>query len=57
MTMHPAMFDPSDAVGTAIVIAGAVATALSFVLAVRYTAWPREDDPNHPKHVILSEDR
>ena len=57
MTMHAQVLVTSDPLGSAVVIIGALATAWSFVLAFRFTLWPREDSPNHPKHLILRGDR
>lgn len=46
-----------DVLGTIVVIAGALVTLLAFVLAVRATIWPGETAPDHPKNIILAEDR
>jgi hypothetical protein len=46
-----------DALGMAIVALGALGTAFTFVLAFRLTVWPGETQTDHPKHVILREDR
>jgi hypothetical protein len=58
MTMHHAhALDPSDPLGIVVVVVGAIGTALTFVLAFRWTFWPGETDPKHPKYVILRDDR
>jgi hypothetical protein len=46
-----------DPLGTIVVIAGTIATALAFVFAVRATVWPGETAPDHPKRMILEDDR
>jgi hypothetical protein len=46
-----------DAAGTVVVIAGALVTLLAFVLAFRATLWPGETAADHPKNIILREDR
>jgi hypothetical protein len=46
-----------DLWGTLVVIAGALVTALAFVLAFRATFWPGETTPDHPKNLILRDDR
>jgi hypothetical protein len=60
MTMqHGAMplFDPSDPLGVAVVIIGMVLTGLAFVLAIRWTIVPGETEADHPKRIVLREDR
>jgi hypothetical protein len=59
MTMHEhaQLIVATDPFGTAIVIAGAIATLLAIVLAFRMTVWPGEEAEDHPKRVILREDR
>ncbi|GAC1582178.1 MAG: hypothetical protein NVS3B7_17490 [Candidatus Elarobacter sp.] len=49
--------DPSDPLGIAVVAVGAIATAAAFVLAFRWSLWPGETDPAHPKNTIMREDR
>jgi len=46
-----------DLLGTLVVIAGALVTVLAFVLAFRATLWPGETAPDHPKNLILRDDR
>jgi hypothetical protein len=46
-----------DVLGTIIVVAGALATLLTFVIAFRVTFWPGETSPDHPKNLILKSDR
>jgi hypothetical protein len=46
-----------DPLGTIVVIAGTIATALAFVLAFRATVWPGETAADHPKRLILEDDR
>lgn len=55
MTMTPPA--GGDPFGILVVIAGAVATVTSIVLAIRWTAWPGETDDDHPKWQILRPDR
>ncbi len=46
-----------DLMGTLVVVAGALATLYAFVLAFRATLWPGETACDHPKHLILRDDR
>jgi hypothetical protein len=46
-----------DPFGTIVVIAGAFATLFAFVVAIRVTLRPNEDAPDHPKNLILRNDR
>jgi hypothetical protein len=46
-----------DMLGTIVVVAGAIATLASFVLALRATLWPGETALDHPKHLIFRDDR
>jgi hypothetical protein len=46
-----------DLAGTLIVVVGAIATLFAFVAAFRATVWPGETAPDHPKHLILRDDR
>lgn len=55
--MHHGLIDPSDPLGLAIVAVGTIGTLWTFVLAFRLTFWPGESNPDHPKNVILREDR
>lgn len=55
MTMAPPA--GGDLLGSAIVVLGALATAVSFALAIRATFWPGETKPEHPKRSILRIDR
>jgi len=54
---HYVLFDPGDPIGIAVVVLGALLTAAAFVLAFRWTLWPGEREADHPKRVILREDR
>jgi len=57
MTMHHGLIDPSDPFGLAIVAVGAIGTLWTFVLAFWLTFRPGESSPDHPKNIILREDR
>jgi len=46
-----------DLLGTIVVIAGAIATLYTFVVAVRTTFRPGETDGAHPKLLIFKDDR
>ncbi len=46
-----------DPLGTVVVVAGALATLLTFGLAFRATLWPGETAPDHPKNVIFRDGR
>ena len=46
-----------DLLGTIVVIAGAIATVYTFVVAVRTTFRPGETDTRHPKFLIFKDDR
>jgi hypothetical protein len=46
-----------DLLGTIAVIVGAILTLYTFVVAVRTTFAPGETDGDHPKRLILDEDR
>lgn len=52
-----ALFDSSDPFGIAIVVVGTIATAWTFVLSARMTIAPGEHELDHPKNVVLREDR
>jgi hypothetical protein len=54
---HHLFWNGSDPLGSAIVVAGAIATVAAFAIAIRATLWPGERDPDHPKHRILRDDR
>lgn len=56
MTTHHAV-DPSDPIGLAVVVVGSIGTLWAFVLAFRMTLWPGETEPDHPKNVIMRQDR
>lgn len=47
----------NDILGTIVVVAGALATVCAFVLAFRATLWPSEEAVDHPKYLILKDDR
>jgi hypothetical protein len=49
--------NPHDIAGWLVVAAGAVATAGAFALAIKVTIWPGERGPDHPKRIILRDDR
>jgi hypothetical protein len=51
------LLDFSDPLGITVVVMGTIATAVSFVLAFRMLIRPGEEEPDHPKRVILHEDR
>ena len=57
MHQHQPLLVTSDPLGMLIVIAGTIATAVAFGLAIRATLWPGETDPSHPKYIIFREDR
>jgi hypothetical protein len=57
MGMHDHLMNFADPFGMAIVVAGMVATVLSFVLTFRMMIWPGETAPDHPKLQIFREDR
>lgn len=57
MHEHHVLLDPAAPLGTLVVVLGALGTAFTFVLAFRLTLWPGETRADHPKHVILREDR
>jgi hypothetical protein len=57
MHEHAVLLNPADPLGTLVVGLGALGTAFTFVLAFRLTLWPGETRADHPKHVILREDR
>jgi hypothetical protein len=46
-----------DVLGTIVVIVGAILTLYTFVVAARTTFRPGETDGDHPKRLILDEDR
>jgi hypothetical protein len=46
-----------DLFGTVVVVVGVLATIYAFVVAVRSTISPGEHAPDHPKHLILEDDR
>lgn len=47
--MHEHVLNFADPIGMTIVVAGVIATVLSFVLAFRMMLWPGETAPDHPK--------
>lgn len=55
--MHMSPPPGGDVAGTVVVIAGTIVTLLAFALAFRATLWPGETAPDHPKNIILREDR
>lgn len=46
-----------DPFGIAIVVVGSLVTLWTIVLAVRVSVRPGEADPEHPKYLILKDDR
>lgn len=52
-----APMDPHDIVGWTIIAIGAIFTIFSFGAAFVWSVWPGERNPEHPKNLILSEDR
>ncbi len=46
-----------DILGTIVVVAGAIATLLAFILAFRATFWPGETASQHPKNIIFKDGR
>ena len=46
-----------DAIGVAMLILGALVTIGSFALAIKFTLWPGETEADHPKYLILRDDR
>jgi hypothetical protein len=55
--MHEQLMSFADPFGMAIVIGGAIATVVSFVLTFRKMIRPGETAPDHPKLQIFREDR
>jgi hypothetical protein len=56
MSMAPSQ--GGDAVvGTAIIVIGTLGTLVTLILAFRATLWPGESAPDHPKRIILKDDR
>jgi NADH:ubiquinone oxidoreductase subunit 6 (subunit J) len=57
--MNDGMGPPAggDIVGTVVVIAGAILTLYTFVVAVRTTFRPGETESAHPKLLIFKDDR
>lgn len=54
--MHVASF-ASDPAGWTIALSGAAVTLWTIYFAVRAAIAPGETDPNHPKMLILKDDR
>lgn len=54
MAMHPAQ---GDVLGWIVVIAGSVATLWTIGAALYWTIRPGENEPTHPKRLILKDDR
>lgn len=46
-----------DPLGWLVVAAGAVATAFAIAISLYWILRPGESDPNHPKYLILRDDR
>jgi hypothetical protein len=57
MHEHQVLLDLGDPLGIVVVALGALGTAVAFGLAFRLTVWPGETRADHPKNVILREDR
>ncbi len=49
--------NPHDLAGLVVVIVGAIATAAAFALAIKVTIWPGERAADHPKRIVLRDDR
>ena len=54
MSMTP---DPHDVLGWTVIWVGAAFTIFAFVAAIKVSFWPGERAANHPKHLILRDDR
>lgn len=54
MSMHPAH---GDVLGWIVVIGGSLATLWTIAAAVYWTLRPGETNPQHPKNLILKDDR
>ena len=46
-----------DVLGTIVVVGGALATLYAFVMTVWVTLRPGEKGPDHPKNLVLRDDR
>ena len=58
MNAMPAMPSLTEGVlGWLVVAGGAIATIWVIALSIRWTIWPQEEDPAHPKHLVLRDDR
>ncbi|MDB5029199.1 MAG: hypothetical protein JWO66_2888 [Candidatus Eremiobacteraeota bacterium] len=57
MHEHHVLLDLSDPLGVLVVVAGSIATLVTFVLAFRMSVRPGEEAEDHPKRTILREDR
>ncbi len=44
-------------IGWAIVVVGVIATAWTFGAAILWTIRPGETEPDHPKRIVLRDDR
>jgi len=51
----PALQD--DILGWIIVIIGTIATIYTIVVSIYWIVRPGETDPNHPKRIIMKDDR
>jgi hypothetical protein len=49
--------NPHDIAGWLAVAAGTIATACAFAFAIKVTIWPGESGSDHPKRIILRDDR
>jgi hypothetical protein len=54
MTMQPPAHDP---MGWAVVIVGAIVTAFTIAISLYWGFRPGEENPAHPKYMILRDDR
>jgi hypothetical protein len=49
--------NPHDIAGWFVVALGTLATVGAFALAIKVTIWPGERGVDHPKRIILRDDR
>lgn len=48
---------PHDVLGWMVVVIGAITTIATIVASVYWTVRPGENDPQHPKRLVLKDDR
>jgi hypothetical protein len=46
-----------DPLGWAVIACGAIATTFTILISIYWVIRPGESDPNHPKNLILRDDR